>query len=118
MATTSAYIALLDAAQPKMSGYQINFMANWISLESVVGWVNKPAPPFTVPPPFNMLVFPSVKLGTLKLWWFKILKNSARNCTLKLSEILLMLLFLNTEKSRFVKPGPTSVLRPTLPRRL
>src|SRR5712664_2354755 len=65
-----------------------------------------------------MFVLPSPKLGTLKLAWFRILKNSARNCTLKLSEIFLMWLFLTTEKSRFIKPGPTNVLRPTLPRRL
>src|ERR1700704_6799619 len=71
-----------------------------------------------MPSPFNMFVLPSPKLGTLKLAWFRILKNSARNCTLKLSEILLRLLFLTTEKSRFVKPGPINVLRPTLPRRL
>src|ERR1700732_2043477 len=46
------------------------------------------------------------------------LKNSARNCTLKFSEILLIGLFLNTEKSRFDVPGPVKRLRPALPRRL
>src|ERR1700676_1246796 len=46
------------------------------------------------------------------------LKNSARNCTLKFSEILLIELFLNTEKSRFDVPGPVKRLRPALPRRL
>src|ERR1700704_307890 len=116
--TPPAYLAILDAAHPELSAYQINFMANWISLGSVVVWLNKPALPFTVPSPFNMFVLPSPKLGTLKLAWFRILKNSARNCTLKLSEILLMELFLTTEKSRFIKPGPINVLRPTLPRRL
>jgi len=34
------------------------------------------------------------------------LKISARNCTLKFSEIRLMRLFLKTEKSKFVIPGP------------
>ena len=44
--------------------------------------------------------------GRAKFAWFKTLKNSARNCTLKLSEILLIELFLNTEKSRFDQPRP------------
>src|SRR5215469_431489 len=46
------------------------------------------------------------------------LKISMRNCTLKSSEIRLMWLFLNTEKSRLVIPGPMRMLRPELPRRL
>src|SRR5713226_5660944 len=46
------------------------------------------------------------------------LKNSARNCTLKLSEIFLIEWFLNTEKSRFDVPGPVNRLRPAVPRRL
>jgi len=46
------------------------------------------------------------------------LNNSARNCTLKFSEIRVTELFLNTEKSRFVSPGPIRMLRPALPRRL
>jgi len=56
--------------------------------------------------------------GTAKLAWFRMLKNSARNCTLKLSEIFLMGTFLNMEKSRFDVPGPIRMLRPELPRRL
>src|SRR5882672_149937 len=46
------------------------------------------------------------------------LKNSARNWTLKESEMRLMRLFLKIEKSRFTRPGPINVLRPKLPRRL
>src|SRR5258708_5912363 len=46
------------------------------------------------------------------------LNISARNCTLKFSEIFLMRLFLKTEKSRLVMPGPIKLLRPALPRRL
>src|SRR5258708_1877240 len=46
------------------------------------------------------------------------LKISMRNCTLKVSEIRFMRLFLNTEKSRLVLPGPIKMLRPALPRRL
>src|SRR6266478_1454034 len=56
--------------------------------------------------------------GEAKLGRFKILKTSTRNCALKFSEIRLMKLFLNSEKSRFVRPGPTMMLRPALPRRL
>src|ERR1700680_5266083 len=56
--------------------------------------------------------------GTAKFARFKILKNSARNCTVKFSEIRLIELFLNTEKSRFTIPGPVKILRPALPRRL
>src|SRR5438445_8401702 len=57
-------------------------------------------------------------VGGAKLAWFIMLKISARNCALKFSEILLMRLFLNTEKSRDVMPGPIKILRPALPRRL
>src|ERR1700676_2358381 len=56
--------------------------------------------------------------GTEKLAWFRTLKNSARNCTLKFSEILRMRLFLKIDTSRFVSPGPIRILRPALPRRL
>src|ERR1700730_3693650 len=56
--------------------------------------------------------------GTAKLARFSTLKASARNCTLKLSEILLIGLFLNTERSRLEVPGPIRMLRPLFPRRL
>src|SRR5258708_31341690 len=56
--------------------------------------------------------------GTEKFAWFSTLKNSARNCTLKFSEILLTRLFLKIEKSRFESPGPIRILRPELPLRL
>src|SRR5258708_10229196 len=46
------------------------------------------------------------------------LKNSARNCPLKLYEIVLIDGFLKTEKSKFVVPGPFTRCRPALPRRL
>src|SRR5882757_7343812 len=45
-------------------------------------------------------------VGGAKLAWFKMLKISARNCTLKFSEIRLMWLFLKIEKSKLVMPGP------------
>src|SRR5260221_2118537 len=57
-------------------------------------------------------------VGRAKLGWFMMLNISTRNCTLKFSEILLMWLFLNTEKSKLVIPGPIMMLRPALPRRL
>src|SRR5712692_7725654 len=46
------------------------------------------------------------------------LNISARNWMLNVSEILLMWVFLNTEKSRFAIPGATRIFRPALPRRL
>ena len=64
-----------------------------------------------------MSVLPGVT-GTAKFAWFRMLKNSARNCILKLSEIFFMGMFLNMEKSRFDVPGPIRMLRPELPRRL
>src|SRR6266404_4389732 len=57
-------------------------------------------------------------VGGAKLGWFMMLNISTRNCTLKFSEIRLMLLFLKTEKSKLVMPGPIKMLRPALPRRL
>jgi len=42
----------------------------------------------------------SVMTGTAKFAWFRMLKNSARNWTLKFSEIFLTALFLKTEKSK------------------
>src|SRR5213593_3403031 len=56
--------------------------------------------------------------GGAKLARLNRLKNSVRNWTLKLSEILGMQLFLNAEKSKFTSPGPINVLRPRLPRML
>ena len=79
--------------------------------------VSKPATPVGAPVLSKMSVLPGV-CGTAKLGRFKILKISARNCTLKFSEIRLIELFLNSEKSRFCNPGPVRILRPELPRRL
>src|SRR5205807_1922338 len=58
-----------------------------------------------------------LSLGEAKLARLNTLKNSARNWTLKFSEILRTEWFLNNEKSRFERPGPITVLRPRLPRR-
>ncbi len=54
-------------------------------------------------------------VGGLKFARFKTLKISRRNCTLKPSENLLIRLFLNSDASRFERPGPMRVLRPALP---
>src|SRR6266436_795144 len=79
---------------------------------------NAPAMPLEAPVPSKMSVLPSPGPGGAKLAWFMMLKISMRNCTLKFSEMRFIRLFLNTEKSRLVMPGPTRMLRPALPRRL
>src|SRR5260370_38875797 len=76
-----------------------------------------PATPVSAPVPSKMSVLSGV-MGGAKLGWLRRLKISARNWTLKFSEILLMWLFLNTEKSNPVMPGLIKILRPALPRRL
>src|SRR5579863_608085 len=58
-----------------------------------------------------------LSVGEAKLARLNTLKNSALNWMLKFSEILRTGLFLNSEKSRFAKPGPMTVLRPRLPSR-
>src|SRR5713226_6654923 len=78
---------------------------------------SNPATPVGAPVPSKMSLLSGV-VGGAKLGWFMMLKISARNCTLKFSEILLIRLFLKMEKSRFVMPGPTKMFRPALPRRL
>src|SRR6266404_9848955 len=79
--------------------------------------VSNPATPVGVPSEKKMSVLSGV-VGGAKLAWFKMLKISARNCTLKFSEIRLMWLFLKMEKSKLVMPGPVKIFRPALPRRL
>src|SRR5258708_4742145 len=66
----------------------------------------------------KMSVLPSPGPGGAKFGWLRILNISMRNCTLKVSEIRLTGLFLKTEKSRLVTPGPITTLRPEFPRRL
>jgi hypothetical protein len=100
-----------------MSAYQISLRANWISRAVVVVDVSKPAAPLGAPVESKISVLSGV-IGTPKLVRFKMLKTSVRNCTLKVSEILLMGVFLKIEKSRFERPGPLSMLRPALPPRL
>src|ERR1700730_6703251 len=98
--------------------YQASLIANCISRAGVVVEVSLPAIPCKSAPVESKMVTLSGVTGTAKFARFKILKNSARNCTVKFSEIRLIELFLNTEKSRFAVPGPIRMLRPALPRRL
>src|SRR6266404_1740185 len=96
---------------------KINLIANWICRSGIVVLVSKPAEPLSVPSDKKMSLL-SGTVGGAKLGWFMMLNISTRNCTLKFSEIRLMLLFLKTEKSKLVMPGPIKMLRPALPRRL
>src|SRR5215510_6278746 len=57
---------------------------------------------------------PTTFPGWPKFAWLKRSKNSARNCTRILSPSAV---FLITEKSVFLKPGPMITLRPRLPNR-
>ena len=50
--------------------------------------------------------------GNPQLAWLKMLKNSERNCNFQRS---VMAKFLNTEKLKFTKPGPTRLFRPAFP---
>ncbi len=50
--------------------------------------------------------------GVLKFAWFRILKNSARNCIRIRSRIGVSF---SSEKSHVVRPGPVSVSRPRFP---
>src|SRR5215472_14403382 len=79
----------------------------------------RPPAPVLVPSWLNnwALLDPKNGKGGAKLAWFKKLKNSARNCMLKLSETLRTAKFLYTEKSKLARPGPTMLLRPALPSR-
>src|SRR5438445_11225435 len=70
-----------------LANHQINFTANWICLDGV--WVDVMSPALATRFPVESKIFRLSK-GGAKFGWFKMLKNSARNCALKRSEILLM----------------------------
>ena len=53
-----------------------------------------------------------VAMGGPKFVWLKALKASARNCSLNLSDIEVVL---NNDKSTVLDPGATSASRPTFP---
>jgi hypothetical protein len=102
--------ALDRAAVVLESGYQISFMANWICLDGVI----TPAPGMAAPVASNSALKSS---GGEKFGWLNILKTSTRNCALKVSDILLIRLFLNSDISKLISPGPVNWLRLELPRR-
>src|SRR5215469_4692279 len=96
----------------------MNLRANCICRSGIVVLTRTPARLLGAPVPSKMSVLPSPTWGGAKFGWFRMLNISIRNCTLKFSEMRLMRLFLNREKSRLVIPGPIRLLRPELPRRL
>ena len=57
---------------------------------------------------------PNDEFGWPNCGWLKTLKASARNCTLNCS---LIGKSLNSDMSKFTRPGPKRVLRPRLPKR-
>src|SRR6267143_2552811 len=95
--------------------HQTTFSANWTCLEVVDVESTKPAPPTGAPDPSKIILLP---VGGLTFGRLRMLKNSVRNCTLKVSEILLIGLFLNNDMSKVTRPGPIRVFRPELTSRL
>ena len=95
--------------------YQMNFIANCIWRELVEVDDIKLALVFV--PPVPVKTCRATGAGGAKLAWFAMLNTSQRNCTLNVSEIRRIGLFLNNEKSRSLIPGPMIVFRPPLPKR-
>src|ERR1700731_658173 len=89
--------------------------ANWICREVVDVKSIKPAPGTGFPLPSKRVL---LSVGGMKLERLKILKASARNCTLKLSEILFTGLFLNSDMSNSARPGPIRTFLPLAVSRL
>src|SRR6266478_8877810 len=94
--------------------YQITLSANWTILALVVVEVINPALSLRAPVSSKISVS-SGFTGSAKFARLRTLKISARNCTLKFSEILRMALFLKNERSRFTRPGPGMMFRPAFP---
>src|ERR1700720_1505522 len=57
----------------------------------------------------------AMPLGSAKLGWFRMSKNSARNCTMPASPRNPTLVSFTSEKSQFLKGGPLRMLRTELP---
>src|ERR1700730_7733204 len=91
--------------------------ANWTSLALVTVEVRMPALSLRTPDESKISVS-SGFTGSPKFARLRTLKISARNCTLKVSEILRMGLFLKNERSRFTRPGPGMMFRPAFPLKL
>src|ERR1700730_11816881 len=101
--------------------HQISLSANCICLEVVTVEVIVPAPPVRGGAASDAPVLSKRALkstGGEKFGWLKILKTSTRNCALKVSDILLNLIFLNRDTSKLISPGPVNLLRPEFPSRL
>src|SRR6266404_938005 len=90
----------------------INFNANWICREEPESPVWQRGlvvtPKLFAAPGTNGC---ATRPGCPKLAWLKTSKNSARNCTRVVSDSFV---FLMTEKSVLLKPGPIITLRPRL----
>src|SRR6266576_3068154 len=102
-------IAISTAISSFRYSYQIIFRANWICREVVVVASIAPAPEIKFPLSSIIVL---LLIGGAKLGRLKILKASKRNCTLNVSEILLIGLFLNTDMSMFTIPGPIITFLP------
>src|SRR5258705_2744957 len=82
--------------------YQLIFIPNWISRESVeVEVILTGVRPVVDPSALNII---SLETGTRKLGWLRMLNISTRNCVLMRS---VRRRFLKTEKSRSKRLGPT-----------
>jgi hypothetical protein len=103
-----------DSVRSREFDYQVNFKANWICRDVVFVKLKTPALPIGLPDESMMtrLSFGDVKLGRLKM-----LKNSVRNCALNVSEIFGIGMFLKSEKSILMRPGPITEFRPAFPSR-
>jgi len=89
--------------------YQITLIANCTSLALVVVDFNAPACHCQGGSTCTFVI-ENIRIvgiyGQRKVCAIRTLKISARNCTLKFSEILRMGLFLKNERSRFTSPLP------------
>ena len=90
------------------------FNANWICLDVAEVLVICPA----VVSGDSPLALPekTIRPGSAKLGWLRILKNSARNSTFPPSPNFLTGVSFTSEKSRFLKAGPLKIFLPAFPK--
>ena len=100
-----SYKTLLPSKILCLRPHQISFKANWICLEVVTVEVIAPAPASRAPVLSKRAL---LSTGGEKFGWLKILKTSTRNCALRVSDILLNLMFLNRDISKLISPGPVN----------
>ena len=77
--------------------------------------VRTPAKGTEVPSGLRMV---RLAFGDVKFEWLRALNISIRSCALNDSEIFAMGMFLNSDKSKAISPGPINELRPESPSRL